>query len=44
MASRGSVIPLFVDLIKAGKPLTVTDPEMTPFDVLEDSVDLVIRF
>jgi len=40
MASRGSVIPLFVDLIKAGKPLTVTDPEMTRFLMsLEDSVD-----
>jgi UDP-glucose 4-epimerase len=44
MASRGSVIPLFVDLIKAGKPLTVTDPEMTRFLMsLEDSVDLVMH-
>ena len=44
MASRGSVIPLFVDLIKAGKPLTVTDPEMTRFLMsLEDSVDLVLH-
>jgi len=44
MASRGSVIPLFVDLIKTGKPLTVTDPEMTRFLMsLEDSVDLVMH-
>lgn len=44
MASRGSVIPLFVDLIKAGKPLTVTDPKMTRFLMsLEDSVDLVLH-
>jgi len=44
MASRGSVIPLFVDLIRAGKPLTVTDPEMTRFLMsLEDSVDLVLH-
>lgn len=44
MASRGSVIPLFVDLIKAGKPLTVTDPNMTRFLMsLEDSVDLVLH-
>jgi UDP-glucose 4-epimerase len=42
MASRGSVIPLFVSQIKAGKPLTVTDPLMTRFLMsLEDSVDLV---
>ena len=42
MASRGSVIPLFVSQIKAGKPLTLTDPEMTRFLMsLEDSVDLV---
>lgn len=42
MGSRGSVIPLFVSQIKAGKPLTVTDPEMTRFMMsLEDSVDLV---
>lgn len=44
MASRGSVIPLFVDLIKTGKPLTVTDPEMTRFLMsLEDSVNLVLH-
>ncbi|MDX1722541.1 MAG: polysaccharide biosynthesis protein [Pseudomonas sp.] len=43
MASRGSVIPLFVDKIKAGDPLTVTDPNMTRFLMsLEDSVDLVL--
>jgi UDP-N-acetylglucosamine 4,6-dehydratase/5-epimerase len=44
MASRGSVIPLFVDQIRAGKPLTVTDPQMTRFLMsLEDSVDLVLH-
>lgn len=44
MASRGSVIPLFVDQIKAGKDLTVTDPTMTRFLMsLEDSVDLVLH-
>ena len=44
MASRGSVIPLFIELIKAGKPLTVTDPNMTRFLMsLEDSVDLVLH-
>jgi len=44
MASRGSVIPLFIDLIKTGKPLTVTDPKMTRFLMsLEDSVDLVMH-
>jgi len=44
MASRGSVIPLFVDKIKAGLPLTVTDPKMTRFLMsLEDSVDLVLH-
>jgi len=43
MASRGSVIPLFVSQLKAGKPLTVTDPNMTRFLMsLEDSVDLVL--
>ncbi len=43
MASRGSVIPLFVDLIKTGKPLTVTDPNMTRFMMtLDDAVDLVL--
>lgn len=44
MASRGSVIPLFVSQIKSGKPLTVTDPMMTRFLMsLEDSVDLVLH-
>ena len=44
MASRGSVIPLFVSQIKAGKPLTVTDPNMTRFMMsLDDSVDLVLH-
>ncbi len=44
MASRGSVIPLFVDKIKAGYPLTITDPNMTRFLMsLEDSVDLVLH-
>lgn len=43
MASRGSVIPLFVGQIRTGKPLTVTDPNMTRFLMsLEDAVDLVI--
>lgn len=43
MASRGSVIPLFVQQIKEGKSLTITDPEMTRFLMsLEDSVDLVL--
>ncbi|HIC8409270.1 TPA: polysaccharide biosynthesis protein [Escherichia coli] len=43
MASRGSVIPLFVDLIKAKKPLTITNPDMTRFMMtLEDAVDLVL--
>ena len=43
MASRGSVIPLFVDQILAGKPLTVTDPAMTRFMMtLDDAVDLVL--
>ena len=43
MASRGSVIPLFVDQILAGKPLTITDPNMTRFMMtLEDAVDLVL--
>ena len=43
MASRGSVIPLFVSQIKQGQPLTVTDPNMTRFLMsLEDSVDLVL--
>jgi UDP-glucose 4-epimerase len=44
MASRGSVIPLFVEKLKAGMPLTVTDPSMTRFLMsLEDSVDLVLH-
>jgi UDP-glucose 4-epimerase len=43
MASRGSVIPLFVDQIRAGKPLTITDPSMTRFMMtLDDAVDLVL--
>jgi UDP-N-acetylglucosamine 4,6-dehydratase/5-epimerase len=43
MASRGSVIPLFVDQIKKGIPLTVTDPNMTRYMMtLDDAVDLVI--
>lgn len=43
MASRGSVIPLFVDQIKSGKPLTITDPDMTRFMMsLPDAVDLVL--
>lgn len=43
MASRGSVIPLFVEQLKAGKDLTVTDPNMTRFMMtLDDAVDLVI--
>ncbi len=43
MASRGSVIPLFVDQLAAGKDLTVTDPNMTRFMMtLDDAVDLVI--
>jgi UDP-glucose 4-epimerase len=44
MASRGSVIPLFVEQIKAGKRVTVTDPDMTRFLMsLEDSIDLVLH-
>lgn len=43
MASRGSVIPLFVDQIRQNKPLTITDPNMTRFMMtLEDAVDLVL--
>jgi len=43
MASRGSVIPLFVDQIRQGKPLTITDPNMTRFMMtLDGAVDLVI--
>ena len=44
MASRGSVIPLFISQLRSGKPLTVTNPEMTRFLMsLEDSVDLVLH-
>lgn len=43
MASRGSVIPLWVDQIKSGKPITITDPNMTRFMMtLEDALDLVL--
>jgi UDP-N-acetylglucosamine 4,6-dehydratase len=43
MASRGSVIPLFVEQILSGKPITITDPAMTRFMMtLEDAVDLVL--
>lgn len=43
MASRGSVIPLFLDQIHANKPLTITNPEMTRFMMtLDDAVDLVL--
>ena len=43
MASRGSVIPLFVDQIRRGLPITVTDPNMTRFMMtLDDAVDLVL--
>jgi len=43
MASRGSVIPLFLGQLQAGKPLTITDPNMTRFLMsLEESVDLVL--
>ena len=44
MASRGSVIPLFVSQIKSGLPITVTDPVMTRFLMsLDDSIDLVLH-
>lgn len=44
MASRGSVIPLFIEKLKARQPLTITDPAMTRFLMsLEDSVDLVLH-
>ena len=43
MASRGSVIPLFIEQIKAGEPITVTDPNMTRFLMsLEEAVELVV--
>ena len=43
MASRGSVIPLFINQIKTGKPLTITDPKMTRFMMtLDNAVDLVL--
>lgn len=43
MCSRGSVIPLWIDQIKAGKPITVTEPKMTRFIMsLDEAVDLVL--
>ena len=43
MCSRGSVIPLWIDQIKAGKPITITEPSMTRFIMsLEEAVDLVL--
>ena len=43
MASRGSVIPLFIEQIRSGKPITLTDPSMTRFMMtLDDAVDLVL--
>ena len=43
MASRGSVIPLFINQIKTGKPLTITDPEMTRFMMtMDNAVELVL--
>lgn len=43
MASRGSVIPLFADQLRADKPITITDPEMTRFMMtLDDAVELVL--
>lgn len=44
MASRGSVIPLFIEQIRIGKPITITDPSMTRFMMtLDDAVDLVLH-
>ena len=44
MASRGSIIPLLIEQLKSGKPLTITDPKMTRFLMsLEDSVELVLH-
>lgn len=44
MASRGSVIPLFLNQLQSGQPLTITDPEMTRFMMtLDDAVDLVLH-
>lgn len=43
MASRGSVIPLFIEQMRSGQPLTITDPNMTRFMMtLTDAVDLVL--
>lgn len=43
MASRGSVIPLFIEQIKSGKPITITDPKMTRYMMsLDEAVDLVL--
>ena len=43
LCSRGSVVPLWIDQMKAGKPLTITEPEMTRFVMsLEEAVDLVL--
>jgi len=43
MASRGSVIPLFIDQVRNSKPITITDPNMTRFMMsLDDAVDLVL--
>ena len=45
LASRGSVIPLFLAQIKAGKAITITDPNMTRFFMtLEESVNLVLFY
>ncbi len=44
MGSRGSVIPLFIEQIKTGKPITMTDPKMTRFMMtLDDAVELVLH-